>query len=1281
MVKIVGTGLDIPHSAPSGSPATDYNRLGTNPNRETALALRTSDGVLVPVSLTWMGTWSNAVTYYDGDVVEYEGSAYISISSSVDENPDNVDSDYWELIVEKGADGPLWRGAWFDNIEYHEGDLAEYANGTWYAKQTSTDVPPNSDFDYWQVFAAAGGTGATGAKGATWKGTWGSGTAYAVDDLVEYQGGTFISVQAGTNHVPTPGLGWWEIFALKGSTGSAGADGDDGATGATGATGLVGGAQTWRFTFSTTTTDSDPGAGVLRFNSSSAGGSNRIFIDTNDADGTLISNSIDTLDDSTSTIKGFIKVINRAGTKQGTFGYTATTAGAGYYKLTVSILDEGGGNFTNGEEVFLTFSRTGDKGTTGATGPASTAGGPKIQLNYVEATDLHAGTSLTIDTWNTVKTTSSFTVDSATSLLEIAVRGSLRIDLPISTVCETMTRVKVDSTVVGILGGSGGSQGASQTGMSNPLAGAEPIYVSGISAGSHTITLETYINRSGALMYCRCSTTPNIESLGIQVVEHKLGGLTWVPSGAYSAGTTYALNEVVTYDGSSYVCILSGTGQTPSSSPTYWMLLSAKGDIGTSAATAGGPKIQLDFVESTNIFSGTALTSSTWTTVKTSPSFTVDSVSSLVEVGVRSFMYLIASSGVEVQLRLKVDSTVVAYIGGNGSAVSGEAFNPFAGVEPVYLSGISAGSHTVSVEIFAGASGCTMYLRCAGGTETLGIQIIEHKLGGLAWTPKGAYSAGTAYAVNEVVSYLGSSYIAIQSGTGQTPSSSPTYWTQLVAKGDTGATGTPISPPIAIEYAFSTTTTDSDPGNGILRLNNATQNAATVVRMDSLDAAGVSWANVIDSMDDSPSTSHKGYLRIASKTTPANYLLFSVTLVAAPSGYKNVSVALILSSASSPLTNGETVVATYDRNGDSTSPAYLPLTQQGSAPSGAASVSTVWAESTYGLPQVRIGTASSSNPTLRPKNRFHNGMFRLWPKGTSGAHTTTYSVFSSYLAPRWFVRPAGASNTSSRNAGPGGNSMAYMSLQVIGNTSVTTVDIGQRISQEESQLLQAPGGEYTASFWVWNGTSGVFSPSILINTCNASDNWSALTNRVTATLQTCPVNTWTRVSYTFTPASLTNQPNGTEICLQIPSGSLNVNTKYVLITGAMLEEGGTPTVPEFLSIGAEIAQMAVYWYQSYHWGVAQGTNTPQGAIQTQCDSGSTNQIPGPHFPTMRKTPSAQVYGVSGSASVVSTTGLANFGSSATLQDLGSSGARYISNGSAYSANTAYCYQLVCSAED
>lgn len=112
---------------------------------------------------------------------------------------------------------------------------------------------------------------------------------------------------------------------------------------------------------------------------------------------------------------------------------------------------------------------------------------------------------------------------------------------------------------------------------------------------------------------------------------------------------------------------------------------------------------------------------------------------------------------------------------------------------------------------------------------------------------------------------------------------------------------------IAIAYTFSTTTTDADPGNGILRLNQATQNTATVIRADLLDSGGATVTPVLDTFDDTSGTV-KGYIRLVKASDSTKWLVFSVSALASPSGYKNITVANIGSSAASPFANSDAII-------------------------------------------------------------------------------------------------------------------------------------------------------------------------------------------------------------------------------------------------------------------------------------------------------------------------------------------------------------------------------------
>lgn len=142
----------------------------------------------------------------------------------------------------------------------------------------------------------------------------------------------------------------------------------------------------------------------------------------------------------------------------------------------------------------------------------------------------------------------------------------------------------------------------------------------------------------------------------------------------------------------------------------------------------------------------------------------------------------------------------------------------------------------------------------------------------------------------------------------------PTFVTEVNAlAGELNATSGAGA--IAIPYTFSTTTTDADPGNGILRLSSATQNASTVIRADLLGSDGKTYTGSLDIFDDSTNTI-KGYIRLVHATNATKFLIFSVTSLASPTGYKNITVTNISSSAASPFANSDAIVLYFTRSGD-----------------------------------------------------------------------------------------------------------------------------------------------------------------------------------------------------------------------------------------------------------------------------------------------------------------------------------------------------------------------------
>lgn len=67
-------------------------------------------------------------------------------------------------------------------------------------------------------------------------------------------------------------------------------------------------------------------------------------------------------------------------------------------------------------------------------------------------------------------------------------------------------------------------------------------------------------------------------------ITQDLGKVAYLSKGAYSSSTQYEKNDVVTYQGSSYVSLQSTQGNVPTNT-TYWQLIAEKGTKGDTGAT------------------------------------------------------------------------------------------------------------------------------------------------------------------------------------------------------------------------------------------------------------------------------------------------------------------------------------------------------------------------------------------------------------------------------------------------------------------------------------------------------------------------------------------------------------------------------------------------------------------------------------------------------------------------------------------------------------------------
>jgi hypothetical protein len=141
------------------------------------------------------------------DATQFNGTSYISIQAGAGHEPDTSPA-YWSVLAQVGTTGAA-------GVPGTNG-----VNGAQGAAGTNGTNGTNG---------APGPQGLTGPQGLIWLGTWSGATTYAVNDATQFNGTSYISIQAGAGHEPDTSPAYWSVLAQVGTTGAPGANGSGGA--------------------------------------------------------------------------------------------------------------------------------------------------------------------------------------------------------------------------------------------------------------------------------------------------------------------------------------------------------------------------------------------------------------------------------------------------------------------------------------------------------------------------------------------------------------------------------------------------------------------------------------------------------------------------------------------------------------------------------------------------------------------------------------------------------------------------------------------------------------------------------------------------------------------------------------------------------------------------------------------------------------------------------------------------------------------------------------------
>lgn len=158
-------GPQGPPGTPGGDPGPQGPTGATGPTGNTG-----PPGPPGTPGIVWKGDWDPIQTYAVNDGVYYAGSSYRNLIAGHDTNlPDTVPL-IWAVIALRGATsgGITWRGSWVSGTIYAINDAVNY-NGSVYRRITNGDgtTAPSTDVANWELMVSKGDAGAAGTAGAT----------------------------------------------------------------------------------------------------------------------------------------------------------------------------------------------------------------------------------------------------------------------------------------------------------------------------------------------------------------------------------------------------------------------------------------------------------------------------------------------------------------------------------------------------------------------------------------------------------------------------------------------------------------------------------------------------------------------------------------------------------------------------------------------------------------------------------------------------------------------------------------------------------------------------------------------------------------------------------------------------------------------------------------------------------------------------------------------------------------------------------------------------------
>ena len=273
----------------------------------------------------------------------------------------------------------------------------------------------------------------------------------------------------------------------------------------------------------------------------------------------------------------------------------------------------------------------------------------------------------------------------------------------------------------------------------------------------------------------------------------------------------------------------------------------------------------------------------------------------------------VTASSLTVNGNISASTITVGEITATGSASS------IGSVAITSSSATISGALTVTGNITASTIGATN-ITVTGSASSIGSVAITATSATVTGnlTVSGAITASTIGATNITVTGSASSIGAA------TFTSTAVTITKMIS-GNVAITGGSITgitnifdPGSAMSYTFSGATADADPGNGGIRLNNASSTAATTIFIDNVDAlSSADMTSFISLLSGGNNPSGVlGTVTLRKATFPEVFAQYSVTALTNASGYQKLTVVNKGASGAAPFTSGDSLLVDLMLTGD-----------------------------------------------------------------------------------------------------------------------------------------------------------------------------------------------------------------------------------------------------------------------------------------------------------------------------------------------------------------------------